>query len=114
MIIGENNPDTVLQRLDNVDNGHRNGGNAESLYLFGNDSDDALRILNGSTLVLNGLNVYAMVDVDANGQTDGQQELLHLNSLFDATTENVIAFDGGFLMNDTPPTVINVLVNGTQ
>ena len=123
MIIGDPNLPTAVLLIDAIDNGHRGGfgGEAEALYLFGKDGQDGLRILGGSTLYLNGLNVYA----ELNG------EITDLNTLF-GPDETKIRFgengsdgwiskgsgpelkdpanlsqNGGFETGNNPPTVEN-------
>jgi len=62
MIIGELDQSTAVFLVDAVDNGNRIEGGLEALYLFGKDGLDGLSILAGSTLYLNGLNVYVVID----------------------------------------------------
>ncbi|WP_428389434.1 hypothetical protein [Mucisphaera sp.] len=58
----------------------------EALYLYGVSGSDGLSLLDGSELVLDGINVYANVS----------GVLTHLNALF-GPTDTVIAFGGGTL-----------------
>jgi len=55
LIIGADDQPTIVELRDDMDNGNTGGGNTEALYLFG---PDALQIRNGSTLIINELNLY--------------------------------------------------------
>ena len=88
LVIGGGNNDVFVSLLDVVDNGNGPNGDAEALYLFGLGGPDGLRVLDGSVLALNGVDVYAFDDLAG--------EQIHLNSLF-SPGENVIEFDDGFL-----------------
>jgi hypothetical protein len=61
---------TIVELRDLIDNGNRSS--LEAIYLPGLGSDDGLKILSGSTLVINSINVYAFLD----------GEWKHLNPLF--------------------------------
>jgi hypothetical protein len=114
---------TYLKLVDAVDNGNRAAGGAEALYLFGQSrasalADDALRIGEGSTFDIGKLNVYAFIDRNAAGATDGARAWVNLQSLFSAGV-NRIAFDRGWLVKgvSTPsaPILTSIVVgNGTQ
>jgi hypothetical protein len=91
MIVGQDGQPTVVRLRDAVDNGNAHDlcDQPEALYLFGIDNDhpNGLRILGGSTLILDGINLYAYQD----------GSWTHINSLFapDADEFAEIAFDGG-------------------
>ncbi|MCP4936890.1 MAG: hypothetical protein GY927_22475, partial [bacterium] len=70
------------------------GTDPESLYMFGIDGGDGLRILNGSTLFLGDLSAYAFL-----GAEGGMIDLLDLFP----TGINKIAFDEGFIVASTVP-----------
>src|SRR5690606_14584197 len=72
LTVGQELQPTVVQLIDRADNGNRAGGPAESLYLFGDDMDNSLRIHTGSILIIHGFNVYAKV----NGTLMNLQDLL--------------------------------------
>jgi len=97
MSIGRNDPNaepTAVLLVDRVDNGNTPGlfGNEkEALYLFGKDGQDGLRILNGSTLFMGGLKVYAMIG----------GKITDLRTLF-GPGEVKIPFDEGYLCLDKP------------
>ena len=82
LIVGQEEQATEVILRNCLDNG--NG--REALFLFGlSDSDpNGLYIHGGSTLVLNGINVYALRD----------GERVHINALFPSGV-NVITYDGG-------------------
>ena len=82
LIVGQEGQETVVRLQDNIDNG--NG--CEALYLFGLDDSEpnGLHIHEGSTLILDGINVYAL--------RDGVR--VHINSLFPPGV-NEISYDGG-------------------
>ncbi|MBN2132683.1 MAG: PEP-CTERM sorting domain-containing protein, partial [Sedimentisphaerales bacterium] len=69
LVIGQDRQSTVVNLLDAIDNGNRNG--LEALYLPG-FGGDGLQILGESTLVIDAINVYAFLD----------NEWIHLNSQF--------------------------------
>ncbi len=97
LIVGSSNQTSVVRLVDTINNGNRGaGGDSEALYLYGMDAA-GLRILNGSRLVLNGLNAYALV----NGQ------MRRLGDLIPPGT-NSVAFDGGFLANSGGPRITNM------
>jgi autotransporter-associated beta strand protein len=73
LIVGTEDQTSLLQLTDQIDNQNR-FGNSEALYLYGYGGQSGLQILNNSTLVLNGINVYSW---DALSNTS-----IHLNSLF--------------------------------
>ncbi|MBS0196996.1 MAG: hypothetical protein JSR77_09575 [Planctomycetes bacterium] len=94
LILGGLGSPVTLQLLDVLDNGNRSANGNEALYLFGlgqAGNTDALTLLNGSTLYIDNLNVYAR----DNGQW------VWLNSLF-GPGQTVIAYDQGFLHLPTP------------
>ena len=65
MILGVEEPNAcagAVFLVDHIDNGNRNAGRPETLYLFGKNGQDGLEIRNGSTLYMGGLGVYAMLD----------------------------------------------------
>ncbi|NIS16705.1 MAG: DUF642 domain-containing protein [candidate division Zixibacteria bacterium] len=97
---------SVVLLIDYIDNGNRGGlgGDAEALYLFGKDADaNGLRILDGSTLYMCNLNVYAMID---GVMTD-------LRTLF-PPGQACIPFDEGTLCLGCPDVdgVDNLITNG--
>ncbi len=79
-----------------VDNGNRLEADSEALYLFGLGGPNGLRILGGSLLALNNVNVYTM--------HDGQ--LLHVNTLFPPGVAQ-IAYDEGFIALNAPTSAGN-------
>ena len=96
LIIGDANQTSAVQLVDTIDNGQRGaGGDAECLYLYGVDGA-GLRLLNGSRLVLKGLNVYAM----ANGSMQDLGSLIPQG-------ENSVPFDEGFIAHTGGPAVVN-------
>jgi len=92
-VVVANEAPAVVFLVDRVDNGNRGGltGYEEALYLFGKDGQDGLRLLNGSTLYMGRLPVYAM----AGG------EVICLRDLFEPN-EVMIPFDDGYLALDWP------------
>ncbi|MCO6042323.1 hypothetical protein NG895_00245 [Aeoliella sp. ICT_H6.2] len=89
LVIGTATERNSVELIDAIDNGNRGiGGEAEALYLYGLGGPTGLKILNGSALVLNGLNVYAWDPIQ------GQQ--VHLNSLF-GPGELRIPYDDGYV-----------------
>ena len=86
MIIGQEGQATTVSLQDDIYNGKQ--CKKEALYLFGlNDgATNGLSILGGSTLILNGIKVYAR----QNG------EMVNINSLF-LPGEDTIEYDGGFI-----------------
>ncbi|MBN1910330.1 MAG: PEP-CTERM sorting domain-containing protein, partial [Pirellulales bacterium] len=99
LVIGEVGSPTTVMLLDLFDNGNRTGGESEALYLYGLGGLDGLEIADGSTLVLDGLDVYAMQDLGG-----GTPEWVHLNSLFTGGTTS-IPFAGGTVMVAEPSTL---------
>lgn len=71
---------------DAIDNGNRTGG-SEVLYLNGAGGGNGLRILGGSTLVLGGLDLWAV----------SGGSWVHINELFTNGTTR-IAYDEGFIV----------------
>ena len=106
MVIGRCGRSTVVELVDNVDNGLRDGfgGPDEALYLFGKDDEDGLKIKEGSTLYLGGLHAYAMI---GGAMTD-------LRTLFD-DGETIVAFDQGYIALGGPDvnSPDNLISNGT-
>ena len=94
LVVGGGNNDVFVSLLDVVDNGNGPNGDPEALYLYGLGGPDGLRVLDGSILALNGIDVYAWDAVLG--------EQVHLNSLFTGG-ENVIEFDDGFLQLSGDP-----------
>lgn len=87
LVVGEPAARSRLVLVDAVDNGQRGrDGQAEALYLQGLGSAPGLRLLGGSTLYLNDIDVYARL----NG------EWHHLNEWLPAGTQR-IEFDQGYL-----------------
>lgn len=82
---------TTVRLLDATNNGNRVGPQSEALYLYGVSGEDGLRVLGGSTVIIDSVNVYARV----------AGTMVHLNTLFPVGT-SVIAFDQGFLQLDQP------------
>ena len=110
LVIGRPGHVTVVQLVDLFDN--HQAGKPDALYLFGglrctgsgkpclSNTDcpaqstcdevdngegglEGLRILGGSTLVIGDLNVFALLDVDKHGVTDGVMERTRLHDLFE-------------------------------
>ena len=95
LIVGQEGQPTVVRLRDAWDNG--NGfacsGEREALYLgLGAIDPNGLRILGGSTLILDGVNLYALEE----------GEWVHINSLFQPD-ENEIEYDGGFIQKGVAP-----------
>ena len=97
LTVGGSGQASTVELVDRHDN--MMAGVADALYLFGvqdpnNPSADieGLQILDGSTLVIGDLNVYALLDMDASGNLDGVLEYINLHSLFGAG-ETIIPFD---------------------
>ncbi len=84
LVVGDGGP-TVVSLVDLIDNGNR--ASPEALYLFGLGGPDGLVIQDGSTLLIDNINVYAWIDGD----------WLHLNSLFGPGVHSV---DFGLYKND--------------
>jgi len=108
LIIGQDGNSTVVLLVDEFNNGNRVGEMPEALYLFGLGEEgsaeeaDGLSILSGSSLHLNGLDLYAFIDADMTGQTDGLRQWEHVNDWFTDLGTDTIAFDGGFLAIAAP------------
>ena len=103
-LVGQCDQPTLVQLVENVDNGNRASSNPEALYLFGISGDsNGLRILGGSILMIGELNVYA----DVNGT------LIRLRGLF-GVGQNVVAFDHGYIMLGNPSITHpeNMILNG--
>ncbi len=101
MVVGTPGQATEVVLLDIADNGNRAGG-FEALYLYGNSNGDGLVINNGSTLVLNDLNVYTNI-----GGT-----LTSVIGLF-GPGQTTIPFDNGFIeLRREPTTAGDVNVDG--
>ncbi len=88
LIIGDTDQPTVVQLDDSLGNGNDQFG-PEALYLYGMPGADGLDINTGSTLVLNGIDVYVM-----EGGYDSPVNCVHLNTLF-GPGETEIAYGGG-------------------
>jgi len=87
LMVGQTTQPTVVKLVDQVNNGNRGTSGREALYLQGfPGSDSGLRILGGSTLVIENLQLYVQ---------EGD-EWVHINSLFPPDT-NQIAYDDGFI-----------------
>ncbi len=90
MIVGQTAKPAVVRLRDRLDNG--NGfalcQQLEALYLFGLGEKDpnGLKIVDGSTLILDRINVYTLEN----------DEWIHINKLF-LPGENKIAYDDGFI-----------------
>jgi len=84
--VGQAAQPTVVELIDLTDNGNRAAGPREAMYFFGDDVDDSLRILGGSTLVIEHFNVYVK----------SQGALVNLQDLF-GPGEDTIPFDEGFI-----------------
>jgi hypothetical protein len=91
LIVGQDGQPTVVRLRDAVDNGNNHDlcNQPEALYLFGTigDHPNGLRILGGSVLILDGINLYAYQD----------GSWVHINSLFAPGADEFaeIGFDGG-------------------
>lgn len=95
LIVGDFGNTTVVQLLDVIDNGNRGalrgGGAPEALYLFGLGGPDGLILRNGSTLIIDNLNVY----------TTENNQWVHINSLFPQGV-TLIPYSGGFIELPSP------------
>lgn len=95
LTVGGSGAINQLELADAINNGHRGTGGREALYLNGVDgvggaqSGNGLRILGGSTLVLDGIDLY----------TTESGAWLHVNTLF-APGVNRIAYDQGWIALD--------------
>jgi hypothetical protein len=92
LVVGEDGRPTTVQLVDVIDNGNRLAGNHEALYLYGMGGTDGLIMTPGSTLILDHLNVYALMD----------GEWTHLNDAFANTAATEVAFEGGYLVLPEP------------
>ena len=100
LIVGETNRGSVVRLMDSIDNGQRGaGGDPECLYLYGLDGA-GLRLLSGSRLILNGLNVYALV----NGQMRSLASLIPAGTNSTLFGEGVVALTGGPKITNMVPT----------
>jgi regulation of enolase protein 1 (concanavalin A-like superfamily) len=97
LTVGADGLRAALRLQDRVDNGNRVGISPEALYLTGGAYGRSLDLLGGSTLVLNGINVYALVG--------GQ--IIRLNSLIPSGT-NSVAFEAGFIALSGGPLITNM------
>jgi hypothetical protein len=94
LIVGQVGQPTTVQLLDVLDNGNRTDGQPEGLYLYGVGGSDGLIIHEGSTLILEHHNVYALIE----------GEWLHLNSEFgDGITD--MPFGDGTMVVPEPATL---------
>jgi len=97
LIVGSPAQATSARLVDEVDNGNGYSlcaASGEALYLYGFDvgiDADGLRISNGSTLDLGGVNLYAAVG----------GVLMHINALL--TPGVPFPWDEGFIVGDNPP-----------
>ncbi len=113
LTVGQAGQATTVELVDLVDN-HQECV-PDALYLWGNEDTglEGLRILGGSTLDIGHLNVYALLDVDSEGNTDGVLERTRIRDLF-ACGEAVIPFNhvgpegphDGFIAIDPAPVVL--------
>ena len=88
LTVGSPGEATVVRLMDIANNGNRTGSEALYLNPTGSLAGDGLTIEAGSTLVLNGLNVYTWDD--ANG------ELVPINDLF-GDGNNTMSYSGGWI-----------------
>ena len=88
LIVGRDTDAPTIEIVDCIDNGNRVSNQQEALYLYGISGGDGLSVRNGATLVIANFNVYARI-----GGT-----MTNLQDLF--STDDVIAFDGGFLSRE--------------
>ncbi len=103
LVVGQVGQATTVQLVDVINNG--NGSPGEALYLYGLGGPDGLRILGGSTLDINSLNVYAY---QGGGWVD-------LNALIDAdggTSALSMSYDGGTIQRTLPESLGAPLVIG--
>jgi hypothetical protein len=85
LVIGDHDQPTNVELVDAIDNGNRGSkGEPEALYLQGLPEEAGLRILGGSTLYLNGKQVYALIN-DA---------WVNLNALVPKGEQEVVFDDG--------------------
>jgi len=95
LVVGSDGAPTVVQLLEVVDNGNRTGGNPEALYLYGLGGPDGLRILGGSTFVIDNLNVY----------TTENNAWVHINKDLFGPGQVRIPYDQGFIELPEPATL---------
>jgi hypothetical protein len=87
LIVGDHDQPTLVRLVDSINNGNRGpNGEPEALYLQGFPAENGLRIRGGSTLILDGVDLYAVVN----------NEWTHINDLF-PKGESLIEFDDGFI-----------------
>jgi hypothetical protein len=95
LVVGDFGNTNVVQLLDVIDNGNRGalrgGGAPEALYLFGLGGPDGLILRNGSTLIIDNLNVY----------TTENNQWVHINSLFPQGV-TLIPYSNGFIELPSP------------
>jgi len=92
---------SVLTLVDAFDNGNRPAGGKERAYFQGFPSDDGLRLLGGSVLVLNEINAYSVIN----------NQWTHINSLIPEGS-NAVTYDQGWIVR-TPADIPGGEVNGT-
>ncbi len=115
LVVGQPDRASVVELVDLYEN--LDPFFSDALYLWGVEDVggaggvDGLRILGGSTLVIGNLSVYARLDVDAAGQTDGVMEWVRINNLIGAG-ERRVAFDQGFI--DRGPVLPDCNGNGVS
>ena len=97
LLIGAEGLPTTVLPVDLFDNGNRAGGGREALYLFGVGGLDGLELFGGSTLVLDGIDVYSW------SWQDG--EMVHLNELFDPGVKK-ISYAGGTITIPEPSSLV--------
>ncbi|MBN2473428.1 MAG: PEP-CTERM sorting domain-containing protein [Pirellulales bacterium] len=95
LVVGQEGQPTSVMPLDLFDNGNRTGGAHEALYLYGVGGLDGLELVDGSTLVLNNVNVYAMVE----------GSMVHLNSLI-SPGAMAAPFSHGTIMVPEPSSLV--------
>ncbi|HYW79618.1 MAG TPA: PEP-CTERM sorting domain-containing protein, partial [Thermoguttaceae bacterium] len=93
LLVGQEDQPTTVLPLDLFDSGNRTGGAHEALYLYGVGGLDGLELLGGSTLVLDGINVYSY-DVDLG-------EMVYLNGLIPPGATKA-AYAGGYVALPVP------------
>ena len=84
LVLGSDAGPAMVQLTDIYDNDGAGQGSLEVLYLYGSGGLDGLEIYNGSTLVIGGVQVYALMDGN----------MVELHDLF-GLGETVISFDSG-------------------
>lgn len=95
LVVGQEGIPTTVQLVDLLDNGNRTPSRREALYLCGLPGEDGLVLHEGSTLIMDRLNVYAYLDAN----------WVHLNSLFEGEVTE-LPFDGGTLVVPEPATLV--------